>query len=218
MTKEQVFDRILDRKIIAIIRGQQADIIRGLAQALYQGGVDLIEVTFSQSKPETWTDTLQGIHEISQMHGDRLLAGAGTVTSVDMVRQAHEAGAKYIISPNVDPAVIAETRALGMVSLPGAMTPTEVQLAYSLGADAVKLFPAGALGPDYIRALRAPLSQIPLMAVGGVSEENAAAWLQAGCVGIGVGGHLANAALAKAGRFAEITALAERYRKAIDEA
>ena len=218
MTREQVLQRIFDRKIIAIIRGQEVETIPRLAEALYQGGIDLIEVTFRQDAPESWADTAQSIHTISEMHTEQLLAGAGTVTSREMVRLAYDAGAKYIISPTVDRAVIEETLALGMVSLPGAMTPTEVQTAHQLGADAVKLFPAGTLGVGYVRALRAPLPQIPLMAVGGIREDNAALWLQAGCVGIGAGGNLVDPQLVRAGRYDEITAIARQYRKAVDEA
>ncbi|MEG2208115.1 MAG: bifunctional 4-hydroxy-2-oxoglutarate aldolase/2-dehydro-3-deoxy-phosphogluconate aldolase [Clostridia bacterium] len=216
MNREFVFQRILQRKLIAIVRGQRTECLAPLAEALYRGGVDLVEVTFQQDKPETWADTAQGIRAIGQLHGDALLAGAGTVMTVEQVRLAHAAGARYIISPNTEEAVIRETLRLGMVSLPGALTPTEIAQAAAYGADAVKVFPAGCLGAAYLKALCAPLAHIPLLAVGGINERNAAEYLRAGCVGFGVGGQLVNAELMEAGRYEEITEIASRYRAAVE--
>ena len=135
--------------------------------------------------------------------------------SPEQVRQAAEAGAKYIISPNVDPAVIAETKKLGLVSIPGAMTPTEAAWAYSLGGDIIKLFPAGNLGASYIKALKAPLKHIPVTAVGGVNAKNCTEFFKAGVIGIGVGGNLVSKELVESRNFAEITAAAKEYTDAL---
>ena len=144
-----------------------------------------------------------------------MCVGAGTVMTVEQVRQAAEAGAEYMISPNVDEEVTRETKRLGKVSIPGAMTPTEAAFAYKCGADIVKLFPAGLLGAAYIKAVKAPLKHIPVTAVGNVNVDNCAEFIKAGAVGVGVGGSLVSAKLVDEGRFDEITATAQAYVAAL---
>ena len=124
----------------------------------------------------------------------------------------------YIITPNTNCDLIRRVKEYGLLSFPGAFTPSEIVEAYEAGADAVKVFPVGNLGPSYIKAIKAPLSHIPLMAVGGVNEKNAAGFLAAGCCGIGVGGNLVNKSWIEAGEWDKITELAQAYRKAVDEA
>ena len=206
---QAVLEKILEGKIIAIVRGIPSTKIVGLAQALEKGGVNCIEVTFDQSSEEKAKDTLAAIR------ADKVCVGAGTVMSVDQVHQAVEAGAEYMISPNVNEAVIRETKKLDKVSIPGAMTPTEAAFAYECGADIVKLFPAGLLGAAYIKAVKAPLKHIPVTAVGNVNVENCAEFLKAGAVGVGVGGSLVSAKLVDEGRFDEITATAKAYVEAL---
>jgi 2-dehydro-3-deoxyphosphogluconate aldolase/(4S)-4-hydroxy-2-oxoglutarate aldolase len=186
-----------------------------LADALLRGGVRLVEITFNQAQPDSWADTARSIRLIGERFAGRMLAGAGTVMTLEQLRLAADAGARYIISPNVDVAVIRETRKLGLASLPGALTPTEIAAAHDAGADAVKVFPAGSLGPDYIRAIRAPLCHIPLLAVGGVTEKNCAGFVAAGCAGVGVGGNLVNKQWIQDGKFDDITALARTYTLAL---
>lgn len=210
-----VVEAILEHKLIAIIRGIYGEDCLKLAQALYAGGIRLMEVTFDQARPESFSDTQQAIRQINETMEGKVLAGAGTVTTVGLVEMAREAGAEYIIAPNVDEAVICRTKELGPVSIPGALTPTEVQRAHQLGADFVKLFPTSQLGTAYIKALRAPLNHIRLLAVGGVNAGNIAQFLEAGVVGAGVGGNLANKDWVKDGRFAEITTLAAEFVAAL---
>lgn len=150
---QTVLNKIIEGKIVAIVRGIPSTKILGLAAALEKGGVNCIEVTFDQSSEEKARDTLAAIRAIKEGLGDKVCVGAGTVMSVEQVRQAAEAGAEYMISPNVDEEVIRETKRLGKVSIPGAMTPTEAAFAYKCGADIVKLFPAGLLGAAYIKAI-----------------------------------------------------------------
>ena len=139
-------------------------------------------------------------------------AGAGTVTDTMLVQMANDAGAKYIISPNVDIDVIKKTKDLGLVSIPGAMTPTEIRYARLSGADFVKVFPISNLGgAAYIKAVSAPLNNIPLLGVGGVNEKNINELIKAGAKGAGVGGNLVNKKWIADGRFEEITALAEKF-------
>lgn len=212
---QETLDRIYSGKIIAIIRGIASDNIVELVEAMLAGGVDCAEVTFDQSSTEAARDTLVSIRRICDHFGDKVCVGAGTVMSPEQVRQAAEAGAKYIISPNVDPAVIAETKKLGLVSIPGAMTPTEAAWAYSLGGDIIKLFPAGNLGASYIKALKAPLKHIPVTAVGGVNAKNCTEFFKAGVIGIGVGGNLVSKELVESRNFAAITAAAKEYTDAL---
>lgn len=205
---------IRERKIIAIVRGLRPDMLLRLAEALGKGGIGLIEVTFAQNAPDTWKDTANGIKSICETFGGDVLAGAGTVMSEEQLLSAAGAGAKYIISPNADSAIIKKTKQLGLVSIPGAFTATETAKAYGDGADFVKIFPADGVGPGYIKALKAPLSHIPLMAVGGVNENTVADFLRAGCEGVGVGGCLVRKDLIADGKFDEITALAKLYVEA----
>lgn len=212
---EQVMESIRTNKLIAIVRGLEARHMRALAEALLKGGISMIEVTFNQAHPEMWADTAAAIKLLADEFSGRILPGAGTVMTPEQVRIARDAGAMYIISPDTCPEVIKETKRLGLVSLPGAMTPTECALAARSGADAVKIFPAGNLGPGYIKALRAPLSNISFLAVGGVNEKNAADFIAAGAVGLGVGGALVNKEWIENGEFDKITALAREYVKAV---
>lgn len=211
----EVMERVISDKIIAIVRGLEGEYMLGLAGALHEGGISMIEVTFDQAHPEKWAGTCDAIRLISEKFAGRMLVGAGTVMSIEQLKLAHGAGAKYIIAPDVNAEVIRETKKLGLASFPGAMTPTECVTAYNAGADAVKVFPAGQLGPAYIKALRAPLSHIPMLAVGGVNEKNAAEFIKAGCIGLGVGGMLVNGDLARRGEFHRISELAREYVKAV---
>ena len=139
------------------------------------------------------------------------LFGAGTVTTIEMLNLAKEAGAGFIVSPDCNPEVIKATVEAGMVSMPGAMTPTEILTAYRAGADFVKVFPTAGLGSAYIKAVRGPLNHIRLLAVGGVNEKNIADFLAAGCVGAGVGGNLVNKNWIANGEWDKITALAREF-------
>ncbi len=214
MSKE-VLNKILEGKIIAIVRGIPSDEVVGLAEALEKGGISCIEVTFDQSSEEKARDTLKAISNIRKALGDKVCVGAGTVMTVEQVEAAAAAGAEYMISPNTNAAVIKRTKELDKVSIPGAMTPSEVAEAYELGADIVKMFPAGVLSAAYIKAVKAPLKHIPVTAVGGVNPGNCAEFIRAGAVGVGVGGNLVSPQLVKEGRFDEITAIAKSYTDAL---
>lgn len=217
-TYEETLARIGERKIIAIVRGLEPSLLLELAQALYAGGIDLIEVTFPQNDPSRWQETANGIRTLASALNGKLMVGAGTVVTTQQLMMAYDAGARYIITPNIDTRIIHDTRKLGLVSLPGAFTPSEIAAAYDAGADMVKVFPAGSLGPGYIKAVKAPLSHVPLMAVGGINEKNAADFLRAGAAGIGVGGNLVQKDWLVQGKADQITALAKEYVQVIKEA
>ena len=211
-------ETIKERKIVAIVRGLKPEYLLRLGHALAEGGIGLMEVTYNQRDPESWKDTARGIEALAAEFGDRLLAGAGTVIRPEQVRMTYEAGGRYLVTPTTQPEIIRMGKALGLGLFPGALTPTEILAAFDAGADAVKVFPASALGPGYIKAVRAPLSHIPLMAVGGVNERNAAEYMKAGCVGLGVGGTLVNKEWIENGEWGKITALAKDFMKAVNEA
>lgn len=211
--REQIIRRVLDKKIVAIVRGVYGEDCVNLARALCEGGIELLEVTFDQSKPELLQRTSDTIRQLVDRLGDRMIFGAGTVTSMHMLELAKNAGACFIVSPDTNEEVIKATVAAGMVSMPGALTPTEIVTAYRYGADFVKLFPAGTQGTAYFKAVTAPLNHIRLLAVGGVNEKNIADFMAAGAVGAGVGGNLVNKNWIKNGEFHKITALAKEFVK-----
>ena len=207
--RNTIIQKVLDKKIIAIVRGVYGTDCVNLAKALYAGGVEMMEVTFDQSKPEAFNRTSDTIAQLVQEMGDKMIFGAGTVTSLETLELARQAGAQFVVSPNTNEAVIKATVANGMVSMPGAMTPTEILAAYECGADFVKVFPTAGLGASYIKAVCGPINHVRLLAVGGVSEKNVGEFLKAGCVGAGVGGNLVNKEWIKNGEFHKITALAQ---------
>ena len=171
---------VLQRKIVAIVRGLSPEYLVRLGHAFEEGGIGLMEVTYDQKAPETWKDTAAGIEAVEKEFGDRLLVGAGTVITLEQVAMTYNAGGHYLVTPTTQPNIIRAGKALGLGLYPGALTPSEILSAYEEGADAVKVFPVSSLGPGYIKAVRAPLSHIPLMAVGGVNEKNAADYISRG--------------------------------------
>lgn len=175
--------------VVAICRKIYGDDLHFLAQALYYGGIRCMEVTFDQQESDPTGPTTAAIAQLRSAFPD-MHFGAGTVINEKQLTAAYGAGAEFIISPNTDTALIRRTRELGMLSMPGAMTPSEILSAWDAGANFVKIFPAANLGSAYIKAIRSPISHIPMMAVGGIGVENFAEFLKAGCCGAGIGGSL----------------------------
>ena len=213
--REQVIADIKKNKIIAIVRGVTGEALIKTAEALYEGGIRLLEVTFDQTGKISEAETADMIRTLSRRFAGRMRIGAGTVMTAEQVAVAAEAGAEYMISPDTSEAVIKATLSAGAVSIPGALTPTEVAVAYGYGADFVKLFPAGELGLSYIKAIRAPLAHIPMLAVGGVNEDNLSQFFGAGLAGVGIGSNIVDKKLIDKGDFAALTALALRYTEQI---
>lgn len=206
-----ILNRIFEGKIVAIVRGIGPDRIIDTVAALMDGGIKLLEVTFNQENESTVLETVKCLELIKKEYGDRVCLGAGTVVTPEQVDKAAAAGVEYIISPNTDVEVIKRTKESGKISIPGALTPTEIMAAYNSGADIVKIFPAGVLGLDYIKALLAPLSHIPVVAVGGVNVDNIDQFIKAGAKGVGVGGNLVDKKAIYAGEYNKITAVAKAY-------
>ena len=211
--REQVIAKILDKKAIAIVRGVFGEDCLNLAKALYAGGVELLEVTFDQLSEEKRQLTADTIRLLVETMGDRMCFGAGTVTTVAMVEQAKAAGARFIVSPDTYADVIRATVDADMVSIPGAMTPTEIATAHRLGGDFIKVFPVSQLGPAYIKNVAAPLSHVRMLAVGGVDTDNISAYLHAGAVGAGVAGCLFKKEWVAAGEWNKIIEAAKIFVK-----
>lgn len=206
-------DFIAEHKVVVICRRVYGDNLKKLAAALFKGGIRLIEVTFDQQDPDCIDKSCGALILLNELYGDTMLVGAGTVLSVEQVDAAFKAGAKYIVSPDVNPAVVKRTKELGLVSMPGAMTPTEILAAHNCGADFVKLFPATTLGFKYIKDILAPITHVKLVATGGVSEENLAQYLDLGFAGAGISGRLTDKKLIESGDLEELTHRAEVFVK-----
>ena len=194
--------------IVAIIRGFGPEVCLRLAEAYMKGGIGHVEVTFNQKDPGSWKDTAAAIRSIKSGFANELKVGAGTVLTEEQLRICEDAGGEFMVTPNVNAELIRKCVADGLEATPGALTPSEAVEAFNAGASVVKIFPAGALGPGYIKAIKAPLSHIPLLAVGGIGPDNIADFMKAGCVGAGVGGNLTNKEWIKAGEWDKITAVA----------
>jgi 2-dehydro-3-deoxyphosphogluconate aldolase/(4S)-4-hydroxy-2-oxoglutarate aldolase len=169
------------QKVVAVARGLTPKTAGLMASALIEGGIGVLEVTVEEEG---------GVAALAELQGADLLVGAGTVTTRAQAAAALEAGAGFLVSPHLDPALTRSTLGTGVPFIPGAFTPTEVQSAWTTGASAVKVFPASVGGPDLIAALRGPFPGVGLIPTGGVDSGNAAAYLEAGAVAVGVGGWL----------------------------
>lgn len=168
--------------IVAILRGLRPEAAVDVGEALSRAGIRILEVPLNSPSP------LESISRLAQRFGDVCLVGAGTVTQPSQVTDLAAIGASIVVSPNTDPAVVAESRRLGLISCPGALTPSEVFQAHAAGADAIKIFPASVMGPSGIKAMRAVVpSEMMLLAVGGVSGDNMAEYMSAGANGLGLG-------------------------------
>lgn len=207
---------LMQKKIVTIMRGVSGEKALRAAEAIAKGGLNFLEVTFDPSGRIPQEETVETISALSREFGTILHIGAGTVLTTEQVEAAHKAGAEYIISPDSDVKIIHRTKELGMLSLPGALTPTEIKCAHDAGADFVKLFPVGNLGAGYIKAVKASLNHVKYIAVGGVNIENLKEFEKAGAVGFGIGANILNKQMIESGDFAGITDLAKQYAKLVE--
>ena len=179
-----VLSQILEYKIVAILRGMQSKDVLNIVNALIDGGVKIVEVTLNSK------DALSVIENLTHTLGDKILIGAGTVLNTNDAKNAITAGAKFLISPSLNIDVIKTAKDAGLVSIPGAFTPTEILTAFENGADIVKIFPAP--NSDYIKNILAPLNHIPVMPTGGINLENIREFNKTGAVAFGIGSSLVN--------------------------
>ncbi len=205
MNKQETLEAIKSLGLLAVIRGPSEDLTIQMVDALIAGGVRGIEITYSTPNAE------QVVAQLAQKHGDAALLGMGTLTEPGQAERAKSVGAQFLVSPICEPELVKAMVASGLVTMAGALTPTEVFQAYRLGADVVKVFPGSLAGPAYIKALHGPFPYIPLMPTGGVSAENVGDWFAAGVVAVGAGSELCPPALAKEGKFAEISRRAAEF-------
>ena len=208
---DNIIKSILNEKIIVIVRGLEKDSILDFAQAVYDGGIRLLEVTYNASNPDDDVKTAEMIKLLSEKFCGKMHIGAGTVLTEKQVELTKENGGAFIISPDTNPCVIKKTKELGLVSIPGALTPTEIQIAHTAGADFVKLFPITNMGPQYVKAVMAPLSHVKFLAVGGINENNISEYLGLGVCGFGIGSDIVDKNAIKIGNFEKIKNLAENY-------
>ena len=208
---ENTIKKIEKEKIIVIARGVAKKKLIPLGIAMYNGGIRLIECTYDASGFMSDEEVADGIRMLVDYFGDKMCVGAGTVLTKNQVELTKNAGGKFIISPDMNPDIIKRTKELGLVSIPGALTPTEIATANRLGADFVKIFPIGPMGCNYIKDVKAPFSNVKLLAVGGVDEKNMKSYLNAGACGIGIGSGIVKKKMIDENDFDQITAMAKLY-------
>jgi 2-dehydro-3-deoxyphosphogluconate aldolase/(4S)-4-hydroxy-2-oxoglutarate aldolase len=210
MNKTEVLKRIRDTGLIPVVRAESAELAMRAVAALKVGGLDVIEVTM------TVPGAIEVIQALAGEYGAEILIGAGTVLDPETAQACIHAGAKFIVSPALNEETISFCRAQDVAIFPGALTPTEVVRAWKAGADAVKVFPAGAVGgASYLKALKAPLPQIELIPTGGVSLKTAADFIKAGAMALGVGADLVDPKALRAGNSALITERARQFLEVV---
>ena len=215
VNKEEVIKAIEEEKIIAIVRGVGKDKILPLVGALKKGGIKLVEVTYSANKKVSDEETAKMIGALVKEYGKEMYIGAGTVLEESQVELTKSVGGQFIISPDINESVIKKTVELGMVSMPGGLTPTEITTAERCGADFVKVFPVSNLGSGYIKAIKAPLSNIKLLAVGGIHDKNMEEYYRAGCVGFGIGSNITDKKMIENSDWQGVERLARKYVEVI---
>ena len=202
---------ILSKKIIVAVRGANFEQSKNILSALTDGGIEFIEFAFDQSG-----DYGAALKAIEYAASKGISVGSGTTLTQEQVNLAFNAGAKYIISPSMHLNVIKESKRLGLISIPGAFSPTEILEAHHAGADIVKLFPASTLGAGYIKAIRAPINHVPIMVMGGVDLGNMSEYFAAGAQAIGVGSNIVKKELITNGGWSEMARLAQSYVRALE--
>lgn len=206
-----MLNELLNHKIVAILRGIEDSRADDTAKALIDGGVRLMEITMNTDGAASmigrWRERFSG----------EAFIGAGTVIDIDAARQAVGAGAQFLISPNLDEEVIAFGQEQGVSVWPGVMTPTEIVKAVKAGAEAVKLFPMGSLGVEYLKEIRGPLKEVPILATGGVDLHNIAEYFRFGANAVGLGSKLVNMEWVKEGSFQMVAERARAFTKAVGQ-
>jgi 2-dehydro-3-deoxyphosphogluconate aldolase/(4S)-4-hydroxy-2-oxoglutarate aldolase len=205
MSRHEDLSRVLNSGIVAVIRSASSEQLVEVARALYEGGVDVLEVTFTVPR------ALEIISAVRKSLGDKVLLGAGTVLDPETARAAFLAGAEFLVAPTVNLDVIRLGNRYDKLVMPGAMTPTEILTAWEAGAQVIKVFPADIGGPAYLKTLHGPLPQVRLLPTGGVNLATITDFLKAGACAVGLGGALVEPKAVEAGDMARITSLARQY-------
>ncbi len=208
MEPDRTLKRVEDLGLLAVVRGESRAAALEVVSALIEGGVLGIEITF------TTPEAPRAIRDLDEEYGDRILLGAGTVTTHEQVEQSAEAGAVFLVSPGSDPDLLPAMLRTGLLVLPGTLTPSEIMLARRLGAPAVKLFPGSSGGPAYLKTLLGPFPNVPFVPTGGVSLENIVDWFAAGAFSVGAGSALAPPSLGRRDR-GEVVENARQFAEAV---
>jgi 2-dehydro-3-deoxyphosphogluconate aldolase / (4S)-4-hydroxy-2-oxoglutarate aldolase len=206
--RSQMLERVQELGLLAVVRGESKEAAVEVSDALVEGGVLGIEITFTTPEADL------AIQDLRDRHAGRIFLGAGTVTTQEQTERAASSGATFLVSPGCDPELLPAMLETGLLVLPGALTPSEVMLAHRFGADAVKLFPGSSGGPSYLKALSGPFPDVSFVPTGGVSLENIADWFAAGAFAVGAGGALAPSSLAGRDR-GEVVENARRFAEAV---
>ncbi len=209
MNKIEVLEKVKALGLLAVIRGTSPELTVQMVEALVNGGVKGIEITYSTPHAEDVVKTL------AKKYGEAIVLGMGTLTKPEQAESAKAAGASFLVSPICETKLVEAMVNSGLLTMAGALTPTEIYQAYSLGIDVIKIFPGSIGGPAYIKTLKGPFPYIPMMPTGGVNAGNAADWFAAGVVAVGAGSELCPPQLAKEGKFNEISQKAAEFVKII---
>jgi 2-dehydro-3-deoxyphosphogluconate aldolase/(4S)-4-hydroxy-2-oxoglutarate aldolase len=213
MTKQQVRNKIVEIGIVPVVRAASAQQAMQAAAAVCAGGIPIVEITM------TVPGAIDVITQLAKSMGKDLLIGAGTVLDAEAAARCIDAGAEFLVSPGFDLATVQFAKQQGKLVMAGALTPTEVITAWKAGSDFVKIFPCGTVGgAKYIKALKAPLPQVPMVPTGGVNLDTAADFIRAGADALGIGGELVSAAACKSGNLSIVTDAARLYVDIVQEA
>ena len=207
--KEKTLQKIQDLGILAVLRGPSQELTLKMVKALVNGGITGIEITF------TTPNALDVVQALDKEFRDDIVLGMGTLTKPDQAKNAKNAGATFLVSPHTEEELAAAMISTGLPVMMGALSPSEVMRAWSLGTDVIKVFPGSLGGPGFMKSLKGPFPDIPMMPTGGVSDKNLGDWFRAGAFAVGAGSNLCPKELAIAGDFDEITKIAERYVAAV---
>lgn len=215
MNTDEVKRLFLEEKLVAICRTLPTEKLGNVAKALVKGGVKILEITIDQMAADPAAVIKEAMQTVRDAVGDQLCLGCGTVLNCKQLEMAVDAGAAFYLSPNFKEDVVKKAKELGLVAIPGALTPTEIVNAYEAGADIVKLFPADDMGYHYIWNLKGPLPHIPLLASGGVNPDTIPKYLEHGVAAVGTGVSIINRDMLNVDDYEGIAQLARRHVEAI---
>lgn len=213
MTRDEVAKKIREIGVVPVVRAKSAKQVQLAAEAVCAGGIPIVEVTM------TVPGAVELIGQLAKSSGKEILIGAGTVLDVETARRCLDAGAEFVVSPGFDLETVCFVKQQGKLMMAGALTPTEVISAWKAGSDFVKIFPCSSMGgAKYLKSLKGPLPQVPMIPTGGVNLETAAEMIRAGAEALGIGGELVSAAALDAGDAKPITDAARKYVEIVRQA
>jgi len=212
MDRKIILEEILKRKAVAVIRVKDPDKLKKVIEAIHAGGVSVAEITM------TVPNAIQLIEKMNEELDDDIIIGVGSVLNAAVAENAIKAGAKYVVSPILKKEIIDTAHEFNVPAMPGCFTPTEIQYAFELGADIIKVFPADVVGMEFFKAILTPMPHLKLMPTGGVSLLNAGNWLNAGACAVGIGSALFDKEAIKSENYSKLTDNARLIMKSINEA